>query len=87
MTLTVALTPEEESKLLAEARARGVSPDALVHNAVKELLSKIESSTETAKMTPQERAGAFEEWARSHRCTPPLSDEAISRETLYGERS
>lgn len=35
--------------------------------------------------TPQERADAFVEWARSHapRNAPPLSDEAISRESIY----
>jgi len=55
---------------------------------VKEILDTIEqpSSLEPDQMTSQERARAFEEWAQSHRPTPPLSDEAISRETLYGER-
>ena len=37
--------------------------------------------------TPQEWASAFQEWAESHpRNMPYLSDEAISRESLYGER-
>jgi hypothetical protein len=37
--------------------------------------------------TPAERANFFEEWAESHqRNTPLLSDEAISRESIYGER-
>jgi len=39
MTFTVALTAEEEAKLLAQARAAGVSPDALVRNAVRKLLA------------------------------------------------
>lgn len=38
-----------------------------------------------ATATPQERAEAFVEWADSHapRIGPPLSDEAISRESIY----
>ena len=37
--------------------------------------------------TPQERAKAFREWAESHpHNSPILSDEAISRESIYGER-
>ncbi|EAW33654.1 hypothetical protein [Lyngbya sp. PCC 8106] len=37
--------------------------------------------------TPEERAKAFREWAESHPGnSPSLSDEAISRESIYGER-
>jgi hypothetical protein len=38
--------------------------------------------------TPQEWVQAFHEWVESHRDLnlPPLSDEAISRESIYGER-
>ena len=47
-------------------------------------------STEAAEgrpVIPSARAKAFRKWAGSHsRTTPLLSDEAISRENLYGER-
>ena len=37
--------------------------------------------------SPEERAKTFQEWANSHRLdTPILSDEAISRESIYGDR-
>lgn len=37
--------------------------------------------------TPHERAEAFRAWAESHRRdTPLLSDFAVSRESMYGER-
>jgi len=37
--------------------------------------------------TPEERAQALLWWAESQRITaPPLSDEAIGRESIYGER-
>lgn len=38
MILSVALNPEEEAELLAQARGMGVPPDALVREAVKKLL-------------------------------------------------
>jgi len=37
--------------------------------------------------SPEERAKAFQEWAESHRLdTPILSDKAISRESIYGDK-
>lgn len=37
--------------------------------------------------TPEAWTAAFSEWAAGHpRNTPLLSDEAISRESMYGER-
>jgi hypothetical protein len=37
-----------------------------------------------ATATPQERVRAFREWAESHgKDTPLLTDEAISRESIY----
>jgi hypothetical protein len=39
------------------------------------------------KTNPKEWARRFHEWAESHdRTTPPLSDEAISRESIYPDR-
>lgn len=40
------------------------------------------------RLSPNELAQAFLEWAESHRDLdlPILSDEAISRESIYGER-
>jgi len=49
MTLIVPLTPEEEAKLLTQARAQGVSPDTLVRNAVKELLADAPASAPQSK--------------------------------------
>ena len=37
--------------------------------------------------TPQERAVTYRAWAASHStATPLLSDEAVGRESIYGER-
>lgn len=71
------LTPEEQTLLQERI------------NLIKE--TQKEDSTdrpfyETA--TPQEWVKAFREWVESHRGRnfPTLSDEAISRESIYGER-
>lgn len=43
--------------------------------------------TPSYKTTPEERARAFREWAKSHdRNTPLLSDYAVSRESIYQEQ-
>lgn len=43
-------------------------------------------TTGQSKTTGEEKARAFGEWARSHRDTPLLSDEAISRAALNPDR-
>lgn len=69
------LTPEERSLLEEKLQA---SLDAASEE-------KPRPFHETA--TPAERAKAFREWAESHPPNQPyLSDEAISRESIYGER-
>ena len=85
MMLTLLLTPEEEVRLLAQARARGMSPDTLVRNAVKELLDKPQqpSSTQPGKISPEEWDKEFDELLDSLPGLPTLSDEAISRESIY----
>ncbi len=42
------------------------------------------SSTKQSELSPKQKAIAFREWAESHRRgLPLLSDEAISRESIY----
>ena len=59
---------------------------------VDELLTKALDALEQATAAPpprttgEEKARAFVQWAKSHRYTPPLSDEAISRASLYPDR-
>ena len=45
MTLTLPLEPQEEAKLVAAARARGVSPDSLVHEALGRIFSEAAAAT------------------------------------------
>ncbi len=70
------LSPEERSLLEEKLKA---------HQEQTSAEGKERPFYETA--TPAEWAQAFREWAESHpRNQPYLSDEAISRESIYGER-
>ena len=81
MTVTLKLKPEIEAGLLAQAKASGMTLEEY-------LLSLVEASVFSGKqpLAPRERASAYEAWSASHRATPPLSDEAVSREAMYGSR-
>ncbi len=82
MTLTLHFKPEIEAGLLARAQASGVTVEeyllSIVERAVPLTSSKLPS--------PEERAAAFQAWAKQHRPTPLLSDYAVSREGMYEGR-
>jgi hypothetical protein len=81
----VSLTPEEEAALVAQAKAQGVSVDSLLRKAILQFIS---ASAETTQLRPQlteeEFDRAFDEIADTIlEGIPPLSDEALSRESIY----
>ena len=80
MTLTIDIKPETQAGLLAMAEARGMSLEQYVEVVV-------ESSVHPqSRMSPKERAAAWIESAKRFPNTAPLSDEAISRESIYADR-
>ena len=82
MTVTLNLKPEVEAGLVARAQASGTTVEEYVLAIVERaLLPEAESA-----LGPEERAGAFEAWSAGHRATPDLSDEAVSRESMYDDR-
>jgi len=83
-TVPVPLTSEEEAALIAQAKAQGVSVDSLVRKAVLELISPSTSLQPAFPLTPEEFDKAFDEIADLiPKDTPPLSDAALSRESIY----
>ena len=86
MTLTLELPPEREAALKAQAQARGMS----VEQWLLDLIEQLAPSTSIAhlqKTNPKEWARQFHEWAESHdRTTTLLSDESISRDSIYPDR-
>jgi len=85
MTVTLELKPEVEEQLEAQARESGLSVKDYLEKRVEEMISAPEP--QPAK-TPEERVRLWQEFLNSHDdiTAPPLSDEAISRESIYGER-
>ena len=69
----------------AQARESGLSVKGYLEKKVEEMISVSEAP---AAKTPEERVRLWQEFLASHTDikAPPLSDEAISRESIYRER-
>ena len=86
MTVTLELKPEVEEKIVAEAKARGVSVETYILNVLEKEVTNGEASF-ALTATPEEWKKAFLEWAHTEGpAHPPLSDEAMSRDSIYRER-
>ena len=82
MTVTLNLKPEIEAGLVAQAQASGMTVEEYLLSVVEGVVLPA-----TQKALPEEeRATAFEAWSASHRPTPPLSDYAVSRASMYEGR-
>ncbi|MDX6447359.1 MAG: hypothetical protein QOH71_4433 [Blastocatellia bacterium] len=82
--MTVTLKPDLEEELTARAQAEGLSTEEFVNRELEKLVA---SASGKSKLTPEERARLWEEWLESHSVGgPPLSDYAVSRESIYKER-
>ena len=77
--------PEVASRIQARARERCVSVDVYL----RELIDQKETESEGRNgLSSKERVRLLREWASRHSTNRPLlSDEAISRETIYRERN
>jgi hypothetical protein len=79
--MTVTLRPDLEEELTARARAEDLSIEEFVNRELERLIAKTPPSS---KLTPQERVRLWEEFLASHSVGgPPLSDYAVSRESIY----
>ena len=88
MSVTIELNSDQQARLDAAARRNGIEPAEYATKLVTAQLPRVPHTNAISNpTTPQERAKAFRAWAESHsRETPLLSDEDISRESIYGER-
>ena len=89
MTLQIELTPEQEGRLTAAARKKGVAPAHLAQQLVADHLPRVDAIAEAGAahpMTPEETIQALDEIAQKNRHLPVLPPEAFDRETLYDER-
>ena len=81
MTITLNLTPEVEQGLIAQAHQRGLS----LADYLQEIVAREARISAATKASGNDKARAFEQWAKAHRPTPPLSEEAVSRASLLRE--
>lgn len=86
MTVILDLKPEVEEQIKAEAKARGLSVEDYILDVLEKVIPNAEANfARTA--TPEEWVKTFREWVHTPRpAHSPLSDEAISRESIYRER-
>jgi hypothetical protein len=83
MTVTLDLPPEKEAVFKAQARARGLSLEQWMLDLAVQSVQPV-SIAHLQKTDPQEWARQFRDWADSHDPKiPVLSDEAMSRESIY----
>lgn len=83
--MTVTLKPDLEEELAERAKAEGLTTEEFVNRELERMLA---SSKDRANLTPTEKVRRWHEWLDSHDHiqAPTLSDEAISRESIYSER-
>ncbi|MBI3207419.1 MAG: hypothetical protein HYZ37_00780 [Candidatus Solibacter usitatus] len=89
MTLTIELPKDVEAALKPEAQAHGVTLEVWLQKIAMERARPAgQMRSLQDDVTPEEWIRQFHEWAGSHdRTTPLLSDEAISRESIYPDRT
>jgi len=81
MTVTIELSPDIEAGLAALAKAQGLALPQYVQHVLKERVS-----VHPSELTPAERAAAWRSSTDGLPLRPPLSDDAISRDSIYGLR-
>jgi predicted transcriptional regulator len=86
MNLTIELSDEQGAALKTHAEAQGLTVELWLQK-IAENYAPPRSFSHLQKTNPTEWAHRFHEWAESHdRTTPSLSEEAISRESIYTDR-
>jgi len=86
MTMKLEISPEVQAGLLAQARQRGMSLEVFVEGVLRER-SRTKSGPRLAhELSNDERLREFDAWVKSHAGnTVVLPDEAMERESIYGD--
>ena len=91
MTVTIELPPDIEEGLLAQAQAQGLGVSDYVQNLVRgHVLAREDAAMKyrpAYELSADEWMRQFEAWTQSHAGnTVVLPDEAMERESIYGDR-
>jgi hypothetical protein len=85
MTLTI--PPELEAQVQQQALSAGMTLESWLQMQREIGRAQTPVTSLQDQLSPEEWVRQFHEWAESHdRTTPLLSDEAISRESIYSGR-
>jgi hypothetical protein len=82
MSVKIELPPEIEANLAAQAAAQGMPFADYLRHVLEEQAGAPKGKTRS----PEERAAFWRDSVKGLPDTKPLSDEAISRESIYAER-
>jgi len=80
--MSLNLNPDIEARLIALAQASGVSVEDFLQHVVEEK----SGNAQTRRLSADEWAQQFEEWADSFPESALIPDEALSRESFYPDR-
>ena len=82
--MTFTLKPDLEEELAARAKAQGLTTEEFVNRELEKIVA---AQPQPSKLSPQERAKLLLKWVSTNGVGgPPLSDYAVSRESIYEER-
>ena len=86
MNVTIELSEEKAAALKAQADAQGLTIERWLEQIAEQHVQRV-SIAHLQKTNPKEWARQFDAWVDSHDPnTPVLSDEAMSRESIYPDR-
>lgn len=87
MNLTIELSDEQAAALRAQAEAQGLTVEQWLRRIADQHVQPT-SIAHLQRTDPKEWARQFRAWADSHDpSTPVLSEEAMSRESIYPDRT
>jgi len=86
MTLTINISSEKEAACQALAQAQGLSVEQWLTQLVDKAAPSQAESLVLNSNSPDAWEEEFDAWVSSFLDTPPLSDEAISRGSMYPDR-
>lgn len=82
MTLTLEIPDDVKAGLQAQADVFGLT----LPQYVQRLLEQKGGISDYTALSPAQRAALWRESVKGQPLAPPLSEEAISRESIYGDR-
>jgi hypothetical protein len=86
MNVTIELSDEKGAALKAQAESQGLTVERWLVQIAEQHVQPV-SIAHLQKTNPKEWARQFDAWVNSHDPnTPVLSDESMSRESIYPDR-